>query len=449
MSYGPIVAEMTQHPVGQGGFFYGTLSRGDNTVDFRWVYDCGSDKKYKEELHREIDRIKIPRGQKIDTLYISHFHEDHVSGIQYLLSRCRVKRFVIPHLNQHEKIYTLLHYIETSTELTDFVRELIVNPERFRQNNHIEQMIRVRGRRAAPGDERDIAPVGGPTEESGEESAFTDVWSPEPDPDPEYPIASGSASKQGTYVVSGDATASVSIKEVRFDWEFIPHVYPMSEKEQKNLRNGVKRLTANIQKGELTDDDIHEIMKDNNMSNLLDLYKNTSLGPNPLSMSLYMGPKLFGFRGLSPVVENKIDLIINNHPLEFFRNTYYPAFIDSDNSVCYISDTRELRGGWILTGDSEFCKNDHFERFKNRYRKYKPLIDVVMVPHHGSAYNVEQDFFDFFDHFFITYVAAGPGNRHKHPSPRVVCMACASAPFYVVGTDPASELKLRSEWWFH
>ena len=443
-----VIAEMVQYPVGQGGFFCGTLNRGSGTKDFRWVYDCGSDRSCKDELEREIN--KIPSQYKIDTLYISHFDEDHVSGVEHLVNRCGVKKFVIPHLNQYEKVHTLLHYFETTEARSDFIRELVIDPEGVRSRYQIDQVIRVGSGSYRPIDEEGEDPDDLPPEGSGVDEVLTDVWSPELEPDPEYPTTSSAGSKEGTYVARGNVTSSVCIREVRFDWEFVPYVYPMPEDEYEQFKEKVDEILDKDPDDELDDSLIRELIENSeNMNKLSNLYKDTSLGPNPLSMSLYIGPRLVCNGAVYPNASFVIDLYSKNHSFGCCRDYYcYTKIGNSKNPRRQKGNIIRPPGGWILTGDSKFQRNDHFRRFKNRYQKYRSSMDVVMVPHHGSKYNVEQDFFEFFDPFFMTYVAAGPDNTHGHPTPQVASMACASAPFHIVGTDPFSELTLRNEWRF-
>ena len=68
MTVDEMCVEMTQHPVGQGGLFYGVLRHVNG--EHRWMYDCGSfDKK---ELHREIDLISNRCNHRINEFYLSH-----------------------------------------------------------------------------------------------------------------------------------------------------------------------------------------------------------------------------------------------------------------------------------------------------------------------------------------------------------------------------------------
>lgn len=93
------------HAVGQGLFYSGLINKkGSGTFSF--VYDCGTESS-KRFLRREIDDFKallphVRNGnkKKIDLLVISHMHDDHVNGLEYLLKDVEVDTVVMPYTDQ-------------------------------------------------------------------------------------------------------------------------------------------------------------------------------------------------------------------------------------------------------------------------------------------------------------------------------------------------------------
>lgn len=86
--------------VGQGGFYTETFW-GDDGSRFVVVYDCGTetaDKDLDISLDHLIDMFAKKYSQ-IDVLFISHFHADHISGMNKLLSQTKVIKTVIPMLD--------------------------------------------------------------------------------------------------------------------------------------------------------------------------------------------------------------------------------------------------------------------------------------------------------------------------------------------------------------
>lgn len=104
----PITGSFRFHPVGQGLFYSGLLSRGqrDEGGTFSFVYDCGT-LSPREFLYREIDDLKlllpsaVPRRRKrLDLLVVSHLHDDHVNGLERLLGDLEVDTVVMPYADE-------------------------------------------------------------------------------------------------------------------------------------------------------------------------------------------------------------------------------------------------------------------------------------------------------------------------------------------------------------
>lgn len=101
-------------PVGQGLFATGSVEfwpparRPRRIIDsggppkpapvgpYRWVYDCGSSSG-KRLVTNAIDDLKrYCQGEKIDLLTLSHFHNDHISGVVDLLNEIGAKTVMLP-----------------------------------------------------------------------------------------------------------------------------------------------------------------------------------------------------------------------------------------------------------------------------------------------------------------------------------------------------------------
>ena len=426
-----IVVEMKQHAVGQGGFFKGSISSQKGT--YRWVYDCGSD-----DENRLMEEIRaIQKDQIIDTLYLSHLHRDHTNGVEALMKQCNVKQVVLPYLNEYEKIITLLDYTKRNIEVSDFVRELILSPSEWQRRfaENVDRVILVR-----QGGIEDLEPV----DENPLRSldGFTEAWDSVFVAPPSTPRSSSSSGK--AYVASGKSIITVDVEGFDFGWEFVPHCHSVSDEQYRKFRLEVNRTFNKGMSEELNNEDVKNIVKcQSKLNNLMGCYDKIWRDNNLISMSLYIGPTAVSAEAFLAKIEN-CNKIYRGYNGFTWHGRFYDICCDEDEVMA----KNLTYGGWMLTGDSNFYRRIRLNEFVNRYRKYKSIVDVVMVPHHGSHYNVIQEFFDFFDNLSLTYAAAGPTNKHRHPSPKVVCMACTVAPFHVVGTDPSSELTLRSEWRF-
>ena len=96
-----MIMHRTFHPVGQGAF-YTEEFRSATSPQFTTIYDCGTETAsgvMDIPLSQQIQDFKYRLwNNEIDLLFISHFHEDHVKGLDELLKGTKVKRTVIPML---------------------------------------------------------------------------------------------------------------------------------------------------------------------------------------------------------------------------------------------------------------------------------------------------------------------------------------------------------------
>ena len=123
--------EYTFFSVGQGLFFCGKIHICDHKP-FVWVYDCGS-ANAKDKLSSSIDELQ--EIDEFDLVAISHFDDDHINGLPYLLAQKKVKKLVIPFLTAEQKTLELINYCaeccnedDTYSKLTDDSLEFLKNP---------------------------------------------------------------------------------------------------------------------------------------------------------------------------------------------------------------------------------------------------------------------------------------------------------------------------------
>lgn len=63
---------------------------------YRWVYDCGTSSG-KHLVSNAIDRLRaISGGARLDLLTLSHFHNDHISGVVELLKKVGASTVMLP-----------------------------------------------------------------------------------------------------------------------------------------------------------------------------------------------------------------------------------------------------------------------------------------------------------------------------------------------------------------
>lgn len=63
---------------------------------YRWVYDCGTSSPQRLVTNAIDDLKRDCQGEKIDLLTLSHFHNDHISGVVELLKKIGAKTIMLP-----------------------------------------------------------------------------------------------------------------------------------------------------------------------------------------------------------------------------------------------------------------------------------------------------------------------------------------------------------------
>lgn len=113
------ILERVFMPVGQGAFYIEKFFD-----DFTVVYDCGS---YKSTsiVEESIENSII--NTKIDLLVISHYHEDHINGLEYVFKNFNVKRMLMPYMDLSEKVESYVD-ADKRNNTNSFYRDFCINP---------------------------------------------------------------------------------------------------------------------------------------------------------------------------------------------------------------------------------------------------------------------------------------------------------------------------------
>lgn len=107
-------------PVGQGAFYVEKFND-----DFTVVYDCGS---YKNTSIVEENIKNSILDTKIDLLVISHYHEDHINGLEYLFKNFDVKRMLMPYLKIEEKMESFID-VDIKNSSNNFYKDFCIDPQ--------------------------------------------------------------------------------------------------------------------------------------------------------------------------------------------------------------------------------------------------------------------------------------------------------------------------------
>ena len=129
------------HAVGQGLFYSGILNTKQKTFSF--VYDCGT-KSSIHFLQKEIDEFKelLPGKKKsLDLLIVSHLHDDHVNGLEYLLRDLAVDTVVIPYTDD---IISFTALAESSGE-DNFLLSFYADPIKWFSDRNVTRILMING----------------------------------------------------------------------------------------------------------------------------------------------------------------------------------------------------------------------------------------------------------------------------------------------------------------
>ena len=114
------------HPVGQGLFSSGVIFLSDREeASFSWVYDCGSTSA-QPCLDDALEAFYV--GDRIDLVAISHFDEDHISGMVKLLMKAPVDDLLLPYMPLWQRLVLL---IEANVKLKAPLARFLLDPVGF------------------------------------------------------------------------------------------------------------------------------------------------------------------------------------------------------------------------------------------------------------------------------------------------------------------------------
>lgn len=363
------------HNVGQGLFYSGILSKRESHSHdvFSFVYDCGTESN-KSLLRREIDDYKLllPR-KKLNLLVVSHLHDDHVNGLEYLLKDMKADTVVMPYTNEGLK---LLARLESHSD-DEFLQEFYADPVAWFLSKGVRRILLI-GSEETP--EREDASYGAYIEDED-----SDIESPSI-------IKIEHIDAYKTEIIHLTSKTNISCRD--FCWEF--HFENLNLQSSAAYINAVeafkqkKCLTLEqIFKSRLLSDDLRNEVKKA-------LSGNDSL--NRTSVAMLHRPaagSVFSMCNLCncPLMKNRIKFFIGL------------------TGKCILKNT-------ILTGDIELKKGERLEML-DPYIKSPEDNALLQYPHHGADSNNNIAYFNSLE-AKANVLSYGVANRHGHPHARVL-----------------------------
>ncbi len=346
-------------PVGQGSFCLEQFKNGENKINI--VYDCGTSTK-SFDINKEI-RANFDKGEDILIVFISHLHEDHVNGLEYLLNYCNVKNIIFPLTSKSDRCIYAIRYLCNSpnNNQTDFTYRLIQNPNEVIKN-------------FSP--ETNVFALNYSNEERLEDIGDEDFGQVE--------IISS-----GKNVL--DNLNQISKSPIEKIWEYIPFNFRESSKKSKFYKALSSRLEYIVD-----DSNIKRVLSqwgDRTIQEKIhDSYKDVNKDLNLNSLVLFSGAK----------------------DKEFYQIMVRPYY---NEFCCHCKWDYYKANGCLYFGDYNASGKLRWKELKSHYENYWDSIGCIQLPHHGSrkSYNHE---IALLNAYFV--VSAGKQNTYRHPHESVM-----------------------------
>ncbi len=369
--------------VGQGAFYRETFKgKGEN---INVIYDCGAS-PCKKCVKREIERV-FEKGEIIHALFISHFHEDHVNGIPFLIQHCNVKRIFFPLLSEENKILLKIKlYIE---DQDSFAYKFIEDPKKAIGNIEKESL-------------------------DYNEPILIGVLEGEQRNDVEQIDVEDNMITCDEVIHSGEnVSEKIDGRLVNIEWSYIPYNFRQEDR--------IKALKVELSKQGIKMEDLIKsgLKKDEKMlKDIKKVYVKVVRNFNSNSMTLFSG-----------VLETCIG------------QWYHETWISFRRAFFGCQLYKHLSGdiSCLYTGDYDASGDQMFNELKDKYNQYWSSIGCIQIPHHGSRHNHNIKLIEKGRCYIIS---AGYKNKYNHPDPQVIKEICLEGGIPLIVTEKTSSIVL-------
>jgi hypothetical protein len=415
-----------QQPVGQG-FFHTADLRHQGDVTLRYVYDCGAVKKYLSALKKSVKSFVSDTGahSRLELLFISHAHFDHISGLPDLLDKKKglaVDTIVLPYFDVVDRLieFTKSTHSDTGARGNEFYQAFVVDPVAALAQFRPRQIVLLSPGRSGPD---------GPFFDGGPEFRGPEISGPQAVQErPLWKLVGRGQVQVG--VVNDMLLARMSDQiglvapshtSGTIAWLLSPYIDPaISSQSTKFKAELLKSLNASLPTGSK--------IKKGDFQNWLD---------NPENV-----------RDL--VINKVIDLVNAFHAITSNLNTtsmclYSGPLPDETGATSFAGQfgrwtvTGGDRIAWLATGDADLKTKSRRAPFLKHYRRLISKVSTLTIPHHGSEKNFDIELITKIDpeHFVV---AADQFSNWRHPGTSVVQAIGSHGRFLSVVTSDSDSL---------
>ncbi len=390
-----IKTSATQWGVGHGGFH-------TQRVDFmisdhrlgcvNFVYDCGtlsSPRNLQPWITQFVKELEDARTRKLDAVTISHFDLDHVSGLVELSKQLRnagisVDRVIAPTLGTLDALLILANLGSSAPK---WYRELLFDPiSKLHELFGVEPVIL--------DDDTSEVTLG-------------------------FPIKDRTGEIGGIILSEDGETLTGSGQLV---WNLIPYAFPPAERVRKEVAQALSERMG-IDPSSLDQQSVFEKLCDSKET-LAEIRKIHSeflgrTGVNGTSVMLWSGPSRMG---KSNSTERALGLQVGSM---WDRVALFGATVS-----------------WLGTGDAR-CAGAALSNVVAAYgRDRLKSVGVLGAPHHGSSYNVDEEFWRLFS--ASTLVTLHAQDRYGHPHKTTVTQIGQAGLTPIIVNQVAGPLKFSA-----
>ena len=410
----------TLNPVGQGLFYDGRIG------NLGFVYDCGTSSE-KTHLDQAIDQfargssarqMKKESKASLSLLVVSHFHSDHISGLDRLLNLATFDYVVLPYLSPTERLVLALEtldedpwYYECLGDPIQYLSDLALETldedpwyyeclgdpiQYLSDRNPGGKLLLITS--GKPGEDGD-SPYDRETNPSNEPALDDESIRLPNDKDSEKEIAKGDPDWLGRLPLKVKSHSGYVV--VRDHWVFRffnSKAGPVLLRKFEGLVRGEFGLKP---EDTLTGELVKKAIADKRRRLALKKYYKAAFGKkelNATTLLMFHGP---------------ISTVRGNHA-EFFIDARFPSH---SGPSCLVRKDGAPAGNF-LTGDAEV--KDTWKEIYRHFDREFPRMARILLPHHGSENNWTDNLIRATKGRPTFLVSAGIRNKYGHPDAGVV-----------------------------